>query len=90
MQLSFGWQSPVGLCDILMQSQRGITVSLKGSQLYTLNPELMPQEKQVLSWLNPMCRSSNLSFLLSDGRAMILEDPGHTDPSQPEDQTRNV
>ncbi len=58
------------------------TVSLKGSQLYTLKPELMPQEKHVLSWLKPTCRSSNPSFLLSEDLAISLNYTKHIDPSQ--------
>ena len=59
-----------------MQNQ-SFTVSLKGSQLYTLKPELMPQEKHVLSWLKLMWRSSNPSFLLSEGLAIFLQHPQH-------------
>ena len=65
------------------------TVSLKGSQLYTLNPQLMPQEKHVLSWLKPMCNSSKPSFLLSDGLAIFLQHPEHPGPSQ-QDHSQDV
>lgn len=37
-------------------------VSLKGSQLKILNPEVVPQARQSWSWLNEMKLARNLSF----------------------------